>query len=87
MILLPFGMAIHYLVCVLRMQQQCGHTCAADALSHEKSHGSESNWGTRIRTATCASSSPRNCSKYTIPSSPRGPWGLGLGPTLASRNY
>ena len=48
--------------------QQCGLICAAGALSHEKSHAVNLIGAPEIRTAT--SSSPRNRSKYTRPSSP-----------------
>ena len=61
-------MATHCLVCGSRMQQHCGLICAAGALSHEKSHAVNLIGAPEIRTAT--SSSPRNRSKYTRPSSP-----------------
>ena len=67
-VILIIGMATHCLVCRSRMQQQCGLICAAGALSHEKSHAVNLIGAPEIRTAT--SSSPRNCSKYTRPSSP-----------------
>ena len=65
-------MATHRLVCRSRMQQWYGLVCAAGALSHEKSHVVNLIGAPDIRTAT--SSSPRNCSKYTRPSSPHGSW-------------
>ena len=61
-------MATHCLVCGSRLQQHCGLICAAGALSHEKSHAVHLIGAPEIRTAT--SSSPRNRSKYTRPSSP-----------------
>ena len=67
-VILIIGMATHCLVCRSRMQQQCGLICAAGALSHEKSHAVNLIGAPEIGTAT--SSSPRNRSKYTRPSSP-----------------
>ena len=71
-VILIIGMATHCLVCRLCMQQQCGHICTAGVLSHEKLHAMNLIGVPEIRTAT--SSSPRNHSKYTRPSSPRGGW-------------
>ena len=67
-VILIIVMATHCLVCGSRMQQHCGLICAAGALSHEKSHAVNLIGTPEIRTAT--SSSPRNHSKYTRPSSP-----------------
>ena len=67
-VILIIVMATHCLVCWSRMQQHCGLICAAGALSHEKSHAVNLIGAPEIRTAT--SSSPRNRSKYTRPSSP-----------------
>ena len=67
-VILIIVMATHCLVCGSRMQQHCGLICAAGALSHEKSHAVNLIGAPEIRTAT--SSSPRNRSKYTRPSSP-----------------
>ena len=71
-VVLIIVMATHCLVCGSRMQQRtlqhCGLICAAGALSHEKSHAVNLIGAPEIRTAT--SSSPRNRSKYTRPSSP-----------------
>ena len=67
-VILIIVMATHCLVCGSRMQQRCGLNCAAGALSHEKSHAVNLIGAPEIRTAT--SSSPRNRSKYTRPSSP-----------------
>ena len=67
-VILIIVMATHCLVCGSRMQQHCGLICAAGALSHEKSHAVNLIGAPEIRTAT--SSSPRNHSKYTRPSSP-----------------
>ena len=69
-VILIIVMATHCLVCGSRMQQRCntGLICAAGALSHEKSHAVNLIGAPEIRTAT--SSSPRNRSKYTRPSSP-----------------
>ena len=69
-VILIIVMATHCLVCGSRMQQHCGLICAAGALSHEKSHSVNLIGAPEIRTAT--SSSPRNRSKYTRPSSPCG---------------
>ena len=66
-VILIIVMATHCLVCGSRMQQHCGLICAAGALSHEKSHAVNLIGAPEIRTAT--SSSPRNRSKYTRPSS------------------
>ena len=67
-VILIIVMATHCLVCGSRMQQHCGLICAAGALSHEKSHAVNLIGAPEIRIAT--SSSPRNRSKYTRPSSP-----------------
>ena len=67
-VILIIVMATHCLVCGSRMQQHCGLICAAGAQSHEKSHAVNMIGAPEIRTAT--SSSPRNRSKYTRPSSP-----------------
>ena len=67
-VILIIVMATHCLVCGSRMQQHCGLICAAGVLSHEKSHAVNLIGAPEIRTAT--SSSPRNRSKYTRPSSP-----------------
>ena len=67
-VILIIGMATHCLVCRSLMQQQCGLICAAGVLSHEKSRAMNLIGAPEIRTAT--SSSPRNRSKYTRPSSP-----------------
>ena len=67
-VILIIVMATHCLVCKSRMQQQCGLICAAGALSYEKSHAVNLIGAPEIRTAT--SSSPRNRSMYTRPSSP-----------------
>ena len=67
-VILIIVMATHCLECGSRMQQHFGLICAAGALSHEKSHAVNLIGAPEIRTAT--SSSPRNRSKYTRPSSP-----------------
>ena len=70
-VILIIVMATHCLVCWSRISPattQCGLICAAGALSHEKSHAVNLIGAPEIRTAT--SSSPRNRSKYTRPSSP-----------------
>ena len=67
-VILIIVMATHCLVCGSHMQQHCGLICAAGVLSHKKSHAVNLIGAPEIRTAM--SSSPRNCSKYTRPSSP-----------------
>ena len=67
--------------------QQCGLICAAGALSHEKSHAVNLIGAPEIRTAM--SSSPRNRSKYTRPSSRcrGGVWDRDYSPYYLARQY
>ena len=61
------------------MQQQCGHICAAGALSHEKAHAVNLIGTPEIKTATSSTQEIAQSTPDPFPA-----WGLGLGTRLVT---